>query len=242
VSGDSRFGTDSLLRNLSYRSERCLNFVHRGVVVAGIESGCMHRLTRVRITSLLAVLLLTVGAWGQQLLFSGLLTANAKGQFNAVRTDAAGDLYLLLDEKDGVRVVKTTPGAASVLATAHMGAAGDSGVAMALDAAGDVYVAGTAASGQMAATGGAAFATAAGGNNSFVAKLDANLNVVFVSYCGGGGMQATAVAATADAVFATGNIYGATLPVTASAILQQPAAGTVQNGFVERFSADGRRT
>jgi len=113
-------------------------------------------------------------------------------------------------------------------------------VAMALDAAGDVYVAGTAASGQMAATGGAAFATAAGGNNSFVAKLDANLNVVFVSYCGGGGMQATAVAATADAVFATGNIYGATLPVTASAILQQPAAGTVQNGFVERFSADGR--
>jgi len=42
-----------------------------------------------------------------------------------------------------------------------------------------------------------------------------------------------------DAVFITGLIYGSGFPVTASAIIQSPAHGSIQNGFVEEFTADG---
>src|SRR5439155_5177347 len=62
---------------------------------------------------------------------------------------------------------------------------------------------------------------------------------VFITYAGSGGLAVTAIAATADAVFITGSIFGSTLPVTPSAIIQSPASGSLQNGFVERFNATG---
>lgn len=47
----------------------------------------------------------------QQLIFAGLLGSTNpvqhNAQFNAVQSDAAGNLYLLLDQKDGVRLIKT---------------------------------------------------------------------------------------------------------------------------------------
>ena len=52
-------------------------------------------------------------------------------------------------------------------------------------------------------------------------------------------MAATSIAATADAVFITGSLFAATLPVTPAAILQTPAPGSFQNGFVEKFNATG---
>lgn len=176
----------------------------------------------------------------QQLLFSGLRTVAHQGQFNAVATDASGNLYLLLDQKDGVRILKTDPTATNVLAEAHIGAKGDIGLAMALDPAGNVYVTGTSWSGAMTGTTGAAFPAVTGtGINSFIGKFDANLNPVFVTFCGSAQMAATGIAATADAVFVTGNIFNNTLPVTPGGIIQSPAAGSSQNGFVEKFSADG---
>ena len=75
--------------------------------------------------------------------------------------------------------------------------------------------------------------------NAFIGKLDQNLNPIFVTYAGTGGLSVTAIAATADAVYITGSIFGSTLPVTPSAIIQTPAAGSFQNGFVERFNATG---
>ncbi len=45
--------------------------------------------------------------------------------------------------------------------------------------------------------------------------------------------------ATADRVFITGGIYASTLPVTPSAIIQEPASGSTGNGFVECFNASG---
>ena len=69
----------------------------------------------------------------QHLVFTGLRSVASQGQFNAVKTDAAGNLYLLLDQKDGVRLLKTDPTATNLLAQAQLGAKGDIGLAMAID-------------------------------------------------------------------------------------------------------------
>jgi hypothetical protein len=176
----------------------------------------------------------------QQLAFAGLRAASGKGQFSSIQVDSAGNLYLLYDQKDGVRILKTDPGAVQVLAQAQLGAAGDTGIAMALDPAGNVYVTGTTTSGAIAGTSGAVFPTRADSStNSFVAKFDSSLNPVFVTYAGSGRTAVTGVAATADAVFLTGSIFTNTLPVTASAIIQSPSPGSFGNGFVERFNATG---
>ena len=176
----------------------------------------------------------------QQLTFVGLRAVANQGQINAVRTDAQGNLYLLIDQKDGVRLLKTDPTATNVLAQAQIGAKGDIGLAMALDPAGNVYITGTTTSGAMTATSGAAFLTPSGtSTNSFVAKFDANLNTVFVTFAGGGSMAAGSIAATADAAFITGTIFAPTLPVSAAGIIQTPAYGSTSNGFVEKFSASG---
>ncbi len=179
----------------------------------------------------------------QQLVFAGLLgssnSAQQNAQFNAVQSDGSGNLYLLLDQKDGVRLLKTDPSATNILAQTQLGAAGDIGLAMALDPTGNIYITGAANSGTLITTSGAAFANPLGASNAFIGKFDRNLNPIFITYAGTGGLSVTAIAATADAVFVTGSIFGSGLPVTPSAIIQSPAAGSLQNGFVERFNATG---
>ncbi len=176
----------------------------------------------------------------QQLVFAGLRSVAAQGQINSVKTDAAGNLYLLVDQGDGVRLLKTDNAAGTILAQAQLGAAGDSGVALALDPAGNVYVTGTTSSTTLTGTSGAAVPNRTDAStNSFVAKFDPSLNLLFVTFTGGSRIAAAALAATADAVFVTGITYGSNLPVTSNGIQQAPAYGSFQNGFVERFSADG---
>ncbi len=107
---------------------------------------------------------------------------------------------LLLDQKDGVRLLKTDANATNVLAQTLLGAKGDIGLAMTLDPAGNVYIMGTSTSGTLAATAGVAFPSPADtSTNSFVAKFDASLNPIFVTYTGSGRMAAAGIAATANA-------------------------------------------
>lgn len=183
----------------------------------------------------------TVNA-AQAVTTEGLLAANGHGGFKAAAFAPDGTLILLADQHDGIRIYKSDGAATQVLASAHMGATGDSGLAMALDAAGDIYITGTSTSGALSGTAGAAYPNPADtSTNSFVARFDANLNLVFLSFLGAGRTAATAIAATSDSVFVTGLTYSNTFPVTPSAIGQTPASGTTQNGFVERLSADGSR-
>jgi hypothetical protein len=179
-------------------------------------------------------------AQNQQLAFAGLRSVATQGQFNAVQSDSSGDLYLLLDQKDGVRVLKTDPAATTVLAQAQLGAHGDIGLSMALDPTGNVYVTGTTTSGSLTSTAGAAFpAPTSSSTNSFIAKFDASLNPIFVTFAGSGHMATASIAATATSVFITGSIFSSTLPITPSAIIQTPASGSSQNGFVEKFNSIG---
>lgn len=180
------------------------------------------------------------GNTAQQLAFSGLRSVAGTGQINGVKTDAVGNLYLLLDQKDGVRLLKTDSAGGSVLAQVQLGALGDIGLALALDPGGNVYVAGTTTSASLSATGGAAIPNRTDASTqSFVAKLDSNLALQFLTFTGGSKIAAQAIAATNDAVFVTGVTYATTLPVTANGIQQSPANGSVQHGFVENSRAAG---
>lgn len=176
----------------------------------------------------------------QQLLFAGLRSVNQQGQINGIATDRAGNLYLLLNEGDGVRLLVTDANANAILAQSSLGTKGDVGVALALDPAGNVLVTGTTTSTALAATAGAAIpARTDASTNSFVAKFDSSLNPLWVTFTGGSRISATAIAATADAVFVTGITYASNLPVTSNGIQQSPAYASLESGFVERFSSDG---
>jgi hypothetical protein len=74
----------------------------------------------------------------QQLTFAGLRTVlssqgQPQGQINAVRVGATGNVYLLIDQKDAVRLLETKSIATNILNQAQIGAKGDVGLAMALD-------------------------------------------------------------------------------------------------------------
>jgi len=181
----------------------------------------------------------TTGA--QQLALSGLYTSSFQGQFNAVQSDSSGNIYLVLDQRDGLRLLKLDPTATNVLAQIHLGAQGDIGLTLALDPAGNIYAAGTSTSGQLSGTAGVAFPAPADTSvNSFVARFDSTLHEQFLTFTGSGRTAVASVAATSDAVFLTGSTFAASIPVTPSAIQQSPASGSTQNGFAARFSTTGQ--
>lgn len=176
----------------------------------------------------------------QQVVLEGLRSTNARGSFNAAAIGPNGNLYLLLDQGDGIRLLESSSNGTTLLAQVQTGSAGDSGVAMSIDPAGNIYVTGTTTSTTLSGTHGVVYPYRADASiNSFLAKYDANLNLTFLTFLGSGRTAAASVAATADAVFVTGITFNSAFPVTAAGIQQTPALGSTENGFVERFSTDG---
>jgi len=176
----------------------------------------------------------------QQVTLQGILSTNNHGNFTAAAYAPDGSLILLLDQHDGIRLLKTNPTATTILAQSQQGSAGDSGLAMALDPSGNIYVTGTTTSTTLTGTSNAAFPTRADtGTNSFLAKYDPNFNLLFLTFLGAGQTAAAGVTATADAAFVTGITFSPTFPVTPSGIQQTPSTVSSENGFVERFNTTG---
>ena len=191
---------------------------------------------------LLALLPAGFRAAAQSVTHVGLRSVNGQGRFLGLKADAAGNLYTLLDAADGVRLVKMDPAASAVLAETHLGQAGDHGLALTLDAAGNVYVAGTSLSnGSVTGTAGTSFpARADTMTNSFLARYSPALTQQWLTFLGSGRMAVAGVDASTSQVVVTGTIFAATLPVTPNGIQQQPLPGSYGNGFVESFNpADG---
>ncbi len=200
----------------------------------------MIRFTQCLLVALLCLCPFATAQNTQQLIFAGLRSVAQQGQINAVQTDASGNLYLLINQGDGVRLLKTDPTATNILAQSLLGSKGDIGLAMAQDPAGNLYITGTTTSTTLTATTGSAVPNRTDtSTQSFVAKYTAALTNVFVTFTGGSKIAASGISATADSVFVTGVTYATNLPVTANGIQQTPASGSSANGFIERFSATG---
>jgi uncharacterized protein (TIGR03437 family) len=132
---------------------------------------------------------------------------------NAIAMDAAGNIYLAgsaaVDPSTmqiTALIVKLNPQATQYLYVRYFGGSvHDSAAAIAVDSAGNAYIAGTTSSPDFPVTPGGNLGTAAAGatnQRSFVAKFDPNGNLIFSDLLGG----ATASGASALAVNASGEI------------------------------------
>ena len=110
----------------------------------------------------------------QQVTLQGILSTNNHGNFTSAAYAPDGNLILLLDQHDGIRLLKTNPAATTILAQSQQGSAGDSGLAMALDPSGNIYVTGTSTSTTLTGTSGTAFPTRANTSASASASTGAS--------------------------------------------------------------------
>lgn len=146
----------------------------------------------------------------------------------------AGAFQTALGGTNDAFVTKLDPtGSGLVYSTYFGGEASDAGAAIAIDGAGNAYVAGTTQSADFPTTAGA-FQTLGGGplgtfaNDGFVAKLDPTGSaLVYSTYLGGSdteGINGIAVDAAGHA-YVTGSTLSANFPTTAGAFQTGPASG-----------------
>ncbi|MCW5979419.1 MAG: SBBP repeat-containing protein [Bryobacteraceae bacterium] len=116
------------------------------------------------------------------------------------------------------------------------GLAGDSGAAVASDAAGNIYIAGSTTSANFPRTAG----SFAGGSDAFVVKLNASGTAILYSRLLGGSGHDRALAVAVDAAgnaYVTGTTASADFPATAGA-LRTVAAGDL-DAFAARLDVSG---
>jgi hypothetical protein len=178
---------------------------------------------------------------------------------NAIAADAAGEAYVtgytastnfptttgaLQTSNNGsydAFVAKLNVAGSALIYSTYLGGSGDDEAAgIAIDAAGEAYVTGYTASTNFPTTTGASQTSNAGGNDAFVAKLNAaGSEIVYSTYLGGSGDdRATGIAIDpAGEAFVTGYTNSTNFPTTTGALQTSNVGG--DDAFAAKFNAAG---
>ena len=171
----------------------------------------------------------------------------------AIALDGSGNIYVTgttgsvsfspnsgLSASRDAFVTKFSPNGSIVYTTILSSSADDSGQAIAVDATGNVYVAGTTEGSNFPATPGAWQIVSGGGKDGFAAKLNPSGNLVYASYIGGAGDDI----ATGIAIDQPGNAYisgytSSTGFPTTPGVPQPSYGGGPYDAFIVKLNAAG---
>lgn len=194
---------------------------------------------------------------GTKLIYSTYLGGNGDDRATGIAVDSAGDAFvtgtttstnfptfnpLQAANAGGIDsfVTKIAAGGASLDYSTYLGGSlDDYAAAIAIDSAGDAYIAGTTSSPNFPVTASAPQKTFGGATDAFVAGLNANGTLMYATYLGGSSTDG----ATSIAVDSSGNAYvgGYTgsnnLPVTPGAL--QPELAGKNDGFLAQVLRSG---
>jgi hypothetical protein len=153
----------------------------------------------------------------------------------AFQTTRSGGIYEAF-------VTKLSPSGSALVYSTYLGGSGDDlAQALAVDASGNVYVAGSTTSINYPTTVGAFQTAHVGGQDGFVTKLNSSGNALLYStYLGGSGddkAQAAAVDASGS-IYVAGDTSSTNYPTTAGAFQTTNASGTSE-GFVTKLNSSG---
>ena len=191
------------------------------------------------------------------LLQSTYLGGSGNDNATSVAIDSAGNVYVAgvtysadfpltpggaqpsLGGGEDAFVSKLNSALTSILQSTYLGGSGDDGAtSIAIDSAGNIYVAGCTTSADFPGTAGGAQPSLGGGEDAFVSKLNSSLTSLLQStYLGGSGNDvASSIAVdSADDLYVTGITFSTNFPGTAGGA--QPSLGGGEDGFVSKLKS-----
>src|SRR5205085_3926955 len=198
-----------------------------------------------------------LNASGAALHYSTYVGGNSEDDGNGIVVDAAGSAYIAgltastdfptenplqshkVGSSDAVVAKLNASGSALIYSTYLGGSSSDFAFGIAVDAAGNAYIAGQTASTDFP-TANAGQGNSAGNGDAFVTKLNASGSaLIYSTYLGGSGVDDAnhiAVDSSGNA-YVTGFTFSTDFP-TANAI-QNNKAGSVTNAYVTKLNASG---
>jgi hypothetical protein len=200
---------------------------------------------------------LKLNAAGNTLLYSGFIGGTTYEVGNAIAVDASGNAYIVGDTQSAnfpevfaiqfalgggtdAFLTKLNPAGTITFSTFLGGSGNEHAGGIALDAVGNIFIAGGTSSANFP-TVSPLQGTLAGTQCAFVTKITPQNTIAFSTYLGGSGgvpQQANAVALDpAGNAYIAGVTTSANFPVTTGAF--QTAIGGSQSGFVSKISASG---
>jgi uncharacterized repeat protein (TIGR01451 family) len=209
------------------------------------------------------ILVTKLNAAGTALVYSTYLGGSGDDRGAGIAVDPSGDAYIAsstnstnfptLNPLQGSKgagfdlsITKLNSSGSALIYSTYLGGNGDdyagASNAMAIDAALNVYVAGSTSSTDLA-TGGAAQSSYGGGvSDGFAAKLNsAGSSLIYRTYLGGGGQdraQGVAVDSSGNA-YVTGLTDSLNFPATAGAFQSSPGGGGLTDAFVVKLDPAG---
>ena len=188
------------------------------------------------------------------LTFSTYVGGSGFDKIDAIAHDSSGNLYIAGNTNSGslwnntlrprtsrdAFVAKLNSTGTAVLYTTYLGGSGsDFGRAIAVDASGNAYLAGSTGSADFPITAGAFATSEIGNENAFVAKLDSAGRILYSTYLGGAVLDSGVGIAidSSGASYIAGETASPTFPVTNGTL--QTRFGGASDCFIAKLNASG---